>query len=68
MPGTCSNGGCRRVASFLVRTSIRDERPVCGPCADSLASLYPERREIEGVPAWVRRMDRNARAWTRSAA
>lgn len=59
----CSNGGCRRVASVMVRIGFRstDERPVCGACALALRPMYPTQRDIEGVPAWLRRQDRNAR-------
>ena len=61
---TCSNGGCRKPASVFLRIGIRhdDERPACAGCAESLRSLFPQQREIEGVPAWVRRLDQNAKA------
>ena len=60
---TCSNGGCRRPAAFEIHTGYRvtDWRPVCGGCAEALQTLYPEQRPIPGVPAWVARMDRNAK-------
>jgi hypothetical protein len=65
----CTNGGCRRVPSVMVRVGFRstDEKAVCSACADALRPLYPTQRDIEGVPQWLRRQDRNARAWERAA-
>ena len=63
-PGQCSNGGCNGVPSVLIAIGIRstDERAVCAPCAESLRTLFPQQRELPGVPEWVRRLDRNAKA------
>lgn len=57
---TCSHGSCRNPAAFLARMDRFTERPLCGACAEALGHLYAI-RPIEGVPAWVARMSRNAK-------
>jgi len=63
MTPRCVNGGCRRPSTIEIQVGIRssDWRPVCRPCAEALAGLYPEQRQLEpGQPEWVRRARENA--------